>query len=92
MDAYNAEVDRRAGKQHVGLIAQDAYRIAKLMTPLSAIPGVVDGDQIQAALVLLVKDLIKENKQQRTAILSLQAQVDSLQANFEARLQALEAP
>jgi hypothetical protein len=82
---YEDEVARKAAAQHVGLLAEEAYRLSRIVAPEAADPSVMNGNHVQAALVLAVQELYRQN-------VALQNRLDAMQASFDSRLKALESP
>ena len=90
---YQAHAQQKASEQKIGMLAPEAYKIARLIVPDAADSTVNDGNQIQAAVILLIQQLLTENEQQQQQIKTLNERLTTLNANLtalETRVMAIE--
>jgi hypothetical protein len=70
--ADSLALDARANKLHVGMIAQQANAISRIVAPTEVEPGVIDWNHVQAAMIQLIID-------QEKRIQDLEARVTALE-------------
>jgi hypothetical protein len=75
-----ARVARGASRRHVGLIAQEAEALTRLIAPEELRPGEVNGAHVKAGMMQMVIDLARRMKEVEAELVAAKARIAVLEA------------